>query len=355
MWPRLVAENDGCAVLASIRLMQSDDPRASIHQPMLMGDSSMVIVSGRVRSGRVLLTLIIAVVLVITSCSSLPQDPDDSPESDAGGETVQVEADGFVAGKNVDNTVFSISGGPGVAVPGIDVEVEYHTGSVPEIANGALDSYLNWSPGAVSLSLADGSQPQQPVTITIASAIPESFSEVDLNNLIAFRQSDDGSVTALPVEYASLGGGNAQFTVVTDHFSSIVIAGVDIGKWFEEAWKGVQSWFNVGGKPDCFGDEVTISGVKYTAGGAVLVDSSGTITNRPSETMYPCIVDKNGSAGVTLHSADNISWAVRSEPPARSSKIGELDMESNIADDVSRFLLGEDFLMPGGDARAHIR
>ncbi|WP_328814274.1 hypothetical protein [Rhodococcus sp. NBC_00297] len=284
--------------------------------------------------------------LIVSSCSSSP-DASEAKSLETVTSVVEVGAGGFSVEETVKETSVAISGSAGVAPAGTHLNLEVFANSSSALMNETLDEYLSWSPGGIKLTFDAGLQPAQPVTITFTlprTATPES---VDRNTLVGLRQSADGSIAVLPVQHTSLDDNHYQFTVVTDHFSGIVVAGLDPGKWFDAAFTGVQQWLNVGDKPDCFGDEVTIAGVRYRAEGALVVQGR-TITDRSSEQIYACVVDRNGSPGVRLTSADNVSWAVRSDPEPTKSEIGELNIESNIADDVSRFASGEDFLIPGG-------
>lgn len=227
----------------------------------------------------------------------------------------------------------TVSGLPGVAPVGTHVTVSWIDD--PDAGFIADLQGIESGPPVFGVSMEEGRQPLSPITVSWAI----TQGKEDTPGLaFATRNSETGLWSGLPV---AVDDGRAYVSL--DHLSWGWFGwGEQVVDWLTDQFQ--QSMDMTFDKPDCAGQPMVINGAQWT----VTTDHDG---------VYPCLEEINSQVGVTLHSANGLTWfyrptagdaaALQGNPP---SQIGPMLAQAAWGVKQGASIAAETVLVSGGTA-----
>ncbi|NLA30102.1 MAG: hypothetical protein GX875_10725, partial [Propionibacterium sp.] len=233
---------------------------------------------------RVLLIVLLAAVLSLSSCSLFGSSGKTTWRGTVGQGEVRAEVGGATV-------VFP----DGVAPAGTkaSVELKPRDDSSPEHTVSASD--------VVEVSLDGGLQPAAPVTISIPVDVVGADKATVAEEYLLFGSSQAGDAEE-SFFTGSFDAASGTYSMTVDHFSRFMVLGVDIGEVLAEVRTGIMQGIGLElPAPECVGAPATVGRTSYEAGS--------------EQGAYFCLDEDRGSLVVTVYPAVAMPYLITSTPP----------------------------------------
>lgn len=277
-------------------------PQHSYAQPPYMGAPADPVQRRSVKpwlvTAAAVLTCVVLVAAVIVVVVNWPDSPVASQPSTTTTESAPttaqttapvtdvqttVDANGFTA--TVDGA--TVSGPAGVAPVGTSVRVRTLETPVPD----TWADFAKPVASGVTVELADGRQPDAPITI--------SFPDVQAaQDVFVLSQSGDGAIEVVGEAQAS-----GPVSVTTQHLSGFWPILVDISNLADKVFSAASDALQITtARPDCFVDSGEYPDLGLRISGA------------PTDVVWPCLTGTTGSVALSLASNSGVAWQVATDP-----------------------------------------
>lgn len=229
-----------------------------------------------------LLVLALVAAVVLTSCGWLPFRSNTDWTGAVGDRDLLIEVGGV-----------SVAFPTGVAPSGTRATIHLTQDERP-----APDRFRSLS-DSVELSLTDGLQPQQPVTIAIPLAEDVDAAALgEAHLLLVEATSADGS---LAYSQGTLDVANRTVTATVDHFTGFRILGLDLRDLMGEVRTAIMQGLGLEyPAPDCVGEQASVKGTKYD------------VVSTPA--THLCVEESDGDLVLTAHPGTAMPYVLATNP-----------------------------------------